>query len=166
MPGEAPAFGYAPPPTSGGPQYPPPPGGTYPPPGQYPPVGGPGPGVPPPGYATNDEKTWALIAHFGGALGVFVGGGILGWVAPLVAMMSKGNESPTVRAHAVGALNHQITWAIAVVIGWVLTTVTCGILFFVPLLAMLVPIIFGIIGGVKANEGVLYRYPATVTIVK
>src|SRR5262252_1669161 len=86
MPGEAPAPGYAPPPTSGGPQYAaPPPGGAYPPPGAYPPVGGTGPGVPPPGYATADEKNWALIAHFGGAAGVLIGGGILGWVAPLIA---------------------------------------------------------------------------------
>jgi len=97
---------------------------------------------------------------------VFVGGGVLGWVAPLIAMMSKGNESPTVRAHAVAALNHQITWAIAVVIGWVLATVTCGLLFFVPLLAMIVPIIFGIIGGIKANEGALYRYPMTINMIK
>jgi uncharacterized Tic20 family protein len=129
-------------------------------------VGGPGPGVPPAGYATADEKNWALISHFGGAAGVLIGGGILGWVAPLIAYMTKGNESPTVRAHAVGALNHQITWAIAGVVGWVLAVITCGLLFFVPLLIWLVPIIFGIIAGIKANEGVLYKYPMTISMIK
>src|SRR5438477_9051853 len=67
VPGEAPAPGYIPPPTQG---YNPPPPGGYPPPG-----GGyaPGPaGPPPPGYASSEDKTWALVAHFGGAAGMLV----------------------------------------------------------------------------------------------
>ncbi len=127
------------------------------------PAGG---GYGPASYANNDEKTWALVAHFGGAAGVIVGGGLLGWVAPLIAMMTRGQQSPTVRAHAVAALNFQITWTIASVLAWVVTVITCGILFFVPMLVWLVPLIFGIIGGIKANEGVLYRYPMTYNFIK
>ncbi|TDC61470.1 DUF4870 domain-containing protein [Micromonospora sp. KC207] len=107
-----------------------------------------------------------MIAHFGGPLGVVVGGSLLGWVAPLIALSVKGQQSPTVRAHAAASLNFQLTWAIALVISFVLAVVTCGLLFFVPLLVALVPIIFGIIGGVKANEGTLYRYPMTYAFVK
>lgn len=194
MPGEASSPGHAPPPSAAEPEAPsapppgaPPPAEGYPPPGgPYPPAGGyqaPG-GYPPPsggyppaggyyaggpapsGYATNDDKTWILVAHFGGPVGVVVGGGLLGWVAPLIAMMSKGPQSPAVRAHSVTALNFQITWAIAVALCWVLATITCGILFFVPLLVWLVPVIFGIIAGVKANEGQLYRYPMSYSFVK
>lgn len=169
-PGEAPYGGYNPPPAA--PQYEtpstaPPPGGGYPPAGGYPPPGGYyGAGGVPIGFANNDEKTWALIAHFGGPVGVAVGGGVLGWVAPFIVMMAKGPQSPIVRAHSVAALNFQITWAIAVTAGWLLALVTCGILSFVPLLAGLVPVIFGIIGGVKANEGQLYRYPLTYNFVR
>ncbi|MFE2617897.1 DUF4870 domain-containing protein, partial [Micromonospora chalcea] len=47
-----------------------------------------------------------------------------------------------------------------------LTFVTCGILFFIPMLVWLVPLIFGIIGGIKANEGVLYRYPMSYSFSK
>ncbi len=44
---------------------------------------------PPPGYANSDEKTWALVAHFGGAAGnLFCG--FLGFVAPLIALLAKG----------------------------------------------------------------------------
>ena len=50
--------------------------------------------------------------------------------------------------------------------GWVLAVITCGLLFFVPLLIWLVPIIFGIIAGIKANEGVLYKYPMTISMIK
>jgi uncharacterized Tic20 family protein len=123
-------------------------------------------GAPPQGYPTTDDKTYALIAHWGGAAGVFVGGGFLGWVGPLIAYVAKGNVSPTVRAHAVSALNFHITWAIAYALSFVLAIVTCGFLFFVPMLVWLVPLIFGIIGGVKANNGEFYRYPMSIQMIK
>ncbi|SCG14749.1 hypothetical protein GA0070610_0964 [Micromonospora echinofusca] len=97
---------------------------------------------------------------------MIVGGGLLGWLAPLIALMARGQQSPTARAHAVAALNFQLTWTIVGVLSWVVTLITCGVLFFVPMLVWLVPLIFGIIGGVKANEGVLYRYPMTYSFTR
>jgi uncharacterized protein len=156
------AGGYVPPPSSGAGGYGPPPGsgaGGYGPP--------PGYGAPPPGYgaygapagfATSDEKTWALIAHFGGIL--------IGFIAPLIALLAKGNESPAVRAHAVEALNFQITWGIATVIASILAVCTVGILFFLPMITWIVVVVFSILAGMKANEGQLYRYPMTWRIVK
>ncbi|WP_434741319.1 DUF4870 domain-containing protein [Micromonospora sp. SH-82] len=186
--------GYPPPGGFGSPEQPdsgggypppgPPPGGYPPPGGSYPPGGGYDPGTPggygagpagygppPPGYGppsglSNDDKTWSLIAHFGGAAGVVVGGGLLGWVAPLVAMMVRGPQSATARAHAVAALNFQLTWVIALAVSIVLAIITCGLLGFLPFVVGLVPLVFGIIGGLKANEGQLYRYPMTFTFVK
>jgi len=147
------AAGYGPPPGSGAAGYGPPPGpgpGGYGPPPQY--------GAGPVGYANNDEKTWALIAHFGGI--------VVGFIAPLVALLAKGNESPTVRAHAVEALNFQITWGIATIVASIVAGCTLGLLFFLPMITWAVVIIFSIIAGLKANEGVLYRYPMTWRIVK
>ena len=145
------------------------PGGYPPPGGGYPPYGG-QPGYPtappPPGYPSNDDKTWALIAHFGGAGGALIGSGGLGWLAPLIAMVSKGPQSPVVRAHAVAALNFQITWTIATIVAVVVTVITCGVLFFLPIITVLISIIFGVIGGVKATEGVLYQYPMSYAFVK
>jgi uncharacterized protein len=118
--------------------------------------------VAPAGYANSDEKTWALIAHFGGI--------VVGFIAPLVVMLAKGNESPTVRAHAVEALNFQITWGVIAIVGWILgfcgSFIIIGAIFFiVPFAAWLVIIIFSILAGMKANEGVLYRYPMTYRII-
>jgi Uncharacterized protein conserved in bacteria len=119
---------------------------------------------PPPGYASSEEKTWALVAHFGGAAGMFLFGAVFGWVAPLIAMLAKGNQSATVRAHAVNALNFQITWSIVAAVGWVLACIVIG---FIPvLLAYAMGIIFGIIAGLKANEGQIYSYPASLKLVK
>ncbi|MEV6491349.1 DUF4870 domain-containing protein [Actinoplanes sp. NPDC051633] len=161
------AGGYGPPPSSGAGGYGPPPSsgaGGYgaPPPGygaQQPGYGAYGaPGGAPVGYATNDEKTWALISHFGGIL--------VGFIAPLIGLLVKGNESPTVRAHAVEALNFQITWGIATIVASVIGACTLGILFFLPIITWIVVIVFSIIGGMKANEGQLYHYPATFRMVK
>ena len=116
------------------------------------------------GYANNDEKTWALVAHFGGAAGAFIGGGTLGWVGPLVSLLAKGNQSPTVRAHAIAALNFQLLWSIITVICWILVCALIG--FILAPVAMIIAIVFGIIGGVKANDGQLYTYPMSVSIIK
>ncbi len=154
----APPSAPAPPPSAPPSAPPPPPGGGY---SAGPPISG---NVAPVGFANNDEKTWALIAHFGGAAVAFLSGGWLGWLAPLVAMLVKGNESPTVRAHAVAALNFQILWAGVSVISYILFCVIIG--FLTLPIAILMAVIFGIIGGVKANEGQLYRYPASISIIK
>jgi uncharacterized protein len=170
-PGEASGPGYAPPPPAGQPYSPPPPPTGYgaPPGGAYP--GAAGPGYPPPGYASNEDKTWALIAHFGGAAGMLISGGVLGWLAPLIAMLARGQQSPTVRQHAVAALNFQLLWSIIAVIGYVLGV--CGLIvivgavfFIVPFAATVIGIVFGIIAGIRANEGQLYRYPMSMTMVK
>ena len=121
-------------------------------------MGAPTPGTPVPGYANSDEKTWALIAHFGGI--------IVGFIAPLVALLVKGNESPTVRAHAIESLNFQITWNAALIATQIISICTGGFLFFLPLACWAVIVIFCVIAGLKANEGQLYTYPIAVRLVK
>ncbi len=155
--------GYGTPPTSG-------PGYGAPPPGSY---GGPPPGGAQYGYGqqpgygaapTQDDKTWILIAHFGGALGALVGAGLSGWIVPLIAMLAKGNQSPVVRAEAVKALNFQITWAIVALIGWATACIAIGVVI-IPI-ASIIGIVFGIIAGIKANNNEPYNYPMTVNLIK
>jgi uncharacterized Tic20 family protein len=161
------AGGYAPPPGSGAGGYPPPPPGGTPYGNPYGAPGGygqqPG-GYPPAGYGTGDDKTWILVAHFGGAAGAFLGGGCSGWIAPLISLVARGNQSPVVRAEAVKALNFQILWSIIAVVGWILSCIIVGI--FVGLAAWAIATIFGIIAGVKANNNEPYNYPMTVSMVK
>jgi uncharacterized Tic20 family protein len=104
-----------------------------------------------------------MVAHFGGAVGAFISFGPLGFVGPLIAYLAKGQQSPAVRAHAVAALNFQILWsAIAFVVLWF-----SWCLLFVPsLVVFAIQIIFGIMAGVKANEGQLYKYPMSLSVIK
>jgi uncharacterized Tic20 family protein len=150
-----------PPPPPGG--YAPPPGGYAPPPGGY--VPPPDYGQRQPGYSSpQDDRTWILITHFGGAAGAFIGGGCSGWIVPLIAMLARGNQSPVVRAEAVKALNFQLLWSIIALIGW--STSCIGIGLIIGPIAMLIGIVFGVIAGVKASNNEPYNYPMTVQIIK
>lgn len=126
----------------------------------YPPPGG-----APLGYTNSDEKTWALIAHFGGA--------VFGFLAPLVVFLVKGPQSATVRAHAVAALNFQIVcsatlFALAILRACAGLVLPDFLLLLFSLLSFAVwvfAVVFAVIGGLRANEGQVYRYPLPVTLV-
>lgn len=178
--------GYGTPPPAGQYQQPgyqaPPPGYQAPPPGYQPPPGGfppPGPVAPPPGYASSEEKTWALVATFGAAIGSLISGGVLSVVGPLIAWLTKGKESPTVKAHALPAVNFFLPIS-AISLLLFIFRVCNGIIFDYGVIYSLVSlvlwlaqlamwaagIIFGVLAGVKANEGKLYKYPFSANIIK
>jgi uncharacterized Tic20 family protein len=101
----------------------------------------------------------------------FVSGGWLGWVAPLVALLAKGNQSPAVRQQSAGALNFQLLWAIVAlaitVISGCLSFILIGLFGFALLVVpWLMGTIFGIVAGVKAANGEPYRYPGAPNWIK
>lgn len=99
----------------------------------------------------------AMLAHLLGA--------VLGFLGPLIIWLMKKDESAFVNDQGKEALNFHLTLLIAYVVTAVAATVTCGILFFLPLAPWLFQIIFGIIGAVEANKGNAYRYPATIRMI-
>jgi uncharacterized Tic20 family protein len=145
-------------------QPPPPPGG-YP-----PPYGAPQYGPPPHGYGygygpgSAEDRTWILVAHFGGAAGALLGGALMGWIAPLVAMMARGNVSPVVRAEAVKALNFHLLWGIVALVGVVLSCVVIGV--FIIIAAGLIATVIGVVAGVKAANGEPFDYPLTGRFIR
>jgi uncharacterized protein len=158
-----PSFGSTPPPPPpyGAPQ---PPGYGTPPPGYAPPPSDPQYGfTPQPGYApSQDDRTWTLVAHFGGAAGSVVTLGTGAWIVPLIAMLAKGPQSPVVRAEAVKALNFQLLWSVVAFVGWV---TVCLSWLIVPI-AMIISIVFGVIAGVRATNNQPYNYPLTYSLIK
>jgi uncharacterized Tic20 family protein len=81
------------------------------------------------------------------------------------------SDSPTARAHAVAALNFQLLWSIISVVGSIVafcgTFIIIGALFWVvPVAAAIIGIVFGVIAGIRANEGELYRYPMSATFIR
>ncbi len=106
--------------------------------------------------ATDDEKTWALIAHLGSVF--------LGFLAPLIALLAKGNESKWVRAHAIEALNFQIMMFIIYSVSGVLSVVVIGLCVLFP--ALIAATILSILAGVQGFQGRAYRYPFSLRLIK
>ena len=105
---------------------------------------------------TQDEKTVAMIAHLSGI--------ISGFLIPLIVLLTKGKESPWVRAQTIEALNFHLTIFIGYMASLVLMMVFVGICTFFALVA--VNVVFAIIAAVRAYNGESYRYPVTIRFLK
>ena len=107
------------------------------------------------------ERQWAMFAHLAAFFGFIIPfGSILG---PLVIWLIKKDTMPFVNDQGKEALNFNITVAIAALASWVLVFILIGFLLLPAVL--IVWIVFVIIGTIKANEGVAYRYPLTLRLV-
>lgn len=112
------------------------------------------------GVLSAEDRNWGVAAHASAVVGAWIA---LGLIGPLVVLVAKGGESPFVRAHAVEALNFNISVLIYAAVGWVLTFVLIG---FPLLLAIgLLWLVCTVLGIVKASKGELYRYPLTIRLV-
>ena len=117
---------------------------------------------------TQDDKTMAMIAHITAIVSI---GPLIIW------LMNKDNpEKSFVTTNAKEALNFVITiWFVMIGLSVLMT-----IFGFIPVLGWLVAIclwlvmmaagvtalVFVIMAGMKANEGVDYRYPFAIRLIK
>jgi uncharacterized Tic20 family protein len=117
---------------------------------------------------SNDERTWAMIGHLSAFSAFITGIGCI--IGPLVVWLIKRDTLPFAADQAKEALNFNITLAIAFVALVLFTIVTLGIgvLLAWPIGAVLFVgwIVLTIIAAIKSNEGVAYRYPFTLRLVK
>lgn len=127
------------------------------------------PPPPAPLPARSGDHTMAVLCHASSLLGFFVPviGHVLG---PLIIWLVKKDESAEVNEHGKESLNFQISMFIyASVLGvvtFILMFVLIGFLL-LPLFAVLfiADVVLVIIASMKANEGVLYRYPFTIRLI-
>lgn len=90
--------------------------------------------------------------------------GWLCFLGPLVIWLVKKDTMPFAADQAKEALNFNITVMIAAAISWILMFVLIGILLLVVLAVAW--LVFTVIAAIKANEGVVYRYPFTLRLIK
>ncbi|MBL8299844.1 MAG: DUF4870 domain-containing protein [Rhodanobacteraceae bacterium] len=131
----------------------------------------PPPNAPPPGAGPNqEERQWALFAHLSSLLGALLTGGIGVFIGPLVIWLIKKETMPFVDDQGKEALNFNITFAILGVALLILTVITLGLgaLLTVPvgLAAAVAWLVLTVIASIKASEGVSYRYPLTLRLIK
>lgn len=113
--------------------------------------------------AQNKEvRQWAMLCHFAAFLGlVFPFGSVLG---PLILWQVKKDMDPLIDDQGKEALNFQLTVVIVWLVCFVLGFVVIGFLLMVVL--VIAALVLTIIGGVKANKGIAYRYPCTWRLIK
>jgi uncharacterized Tic20 family protein len=125
----------------------------------------PGPPAPQPGWGpvavpSQEERNWALAAHVGTFVAAWLA---MGFLAPLIIMLTKGNDSAFVRRHAVESLNFQISLLIYLVISFVLAFVLIGFLLMAVVGVFALVVI--ILATIKAANGEDYRYPLCIRMV-
>ena len=106
--------------------------------------------------ATSD-KALAILSHLSAILGV-------GFLLPFVVWLIKKSEPDMVAAHAAEALNFHLSLLLYAI----LLIPLCIILIGIPLLILMgiASVILAIVAAVRASDGVLYRYPLTIRLVK
>jgi uncharacterized Tic20 family protein len=110
----------------------------------------------PGGEVSKDAKTFAMLCHL---LGIFTG-----FLGPLIIWLVKKNDDKFIDDQGKEALNFQITFIIAWIVG-VISIFLCIGFILLPIIWVL-DLIFCIMGAVKANNGELYRYPINLRLIK
>ena len=120
--------------------------------------------VPPLGPYSRDERLWATFCHLAAFIGYVVPIPVANVVGPLIVWLIKREEYPLVADQGKEALNFQITILILVAACIPLCFLCIGI----PLIigVALLNLIFVIVAAIKANEGVKYRYPFALRLIK
>jgi uncharacterized Tic20 family protein len=124
---------------------------------------------PPAGVASAEERQWGLFGHLAALTGLFTGG-IGNIVGPLVIWLIKKDTMPFAADQAREALNFNITLLLVGVVLFLITLVTFGLgaVLTMPLglLIGIAWLVLTIVGAMKANDGVAYRYPFALRLVK
>jgi uncharacterized Tic20 family protein len=120
-----------------------------------------------------EERQWAMFAHLSALLGGLLTSAVGGWgffLGPLVIWLMKKDTMPFVADQAREALNFNITVSVVMFVLMVLGFLTLGIGFLLlgPLMLLIgvAALVFIVIAAIKANDGIAYRYPMTVRLVK
>lgn len=129
---------------------------------------------PPPGSPSvepsADERQWAMFAHLSALLGGIVTTGWGAFIGPLVIWLVKKDTMPFVDDQAKEALNFNISVGIIFLALLLMSIVTLGIGLIIAIPAWIIIgigwLVITIIAGIKANEGVAYRYPLTMRLIK
>lgn len=109
-------------------------------------------------YADAEARKWGMFLHLSQFAGYLVP--LAGFVVPIVIWQMKKDQMPSLDEHGRMVTNWMLSALIYAVISVILIFVLVGI----PMLWALgvLTIVFPIIGGIKAGDGVVWKYPMTI----
>ncbi len=109
-----------------------------------------------------EARTWAMVCHLS-AFGAFVLPFFGNIIIPAVIWLLKKDTHPFVDDQGKEALNFQITLTMMILASAMLCIVLIGFLL-LPIVGIY-GVIMTIVGAVRANDGVTYRYPFTLRVL-
>ena len=109
-----------------------------------------------------DFRTWAMVLHLSLLAGYTVVP-LVGLIAPIVIWQIKKNELPEMDVHGKIVVNWIISSLIYSAIGFVLMFILIGVPILIALYVL--GIVFPIIGAIKANSGIAWKYPLTINFI-
>ncbi|GAB3386389.1 DUF4870 domain-containing protein [Lysobacter fragariae] len=120
------------------------------------------------------DRQWAMFAHLSALVGGILTSGWAGsigcFIGPLIIWMVKKDTSSFVDDQGKEALNFNITVGLVFFGLLLLSIFTLGLGLIIAIPAWIVIgiawLVLTIIAGIKANEGVAYRYPFTLRLIK
>ncbi len=112
---------------------------------------------------TENERTWGMLAHLAALAGVVVPmlGGVLG---PLAVWLARRDQSAFVDSQAKEALNFNISVFLASIVCLTLMLVFIGVILGAAL--FIAWLVMTLTAAIRASEGVAYRYPLSLRLVK
>ena len=110
----------------------------------------------------NEVRQWTMMMHMGLLVGFLVP--IVGALAPAVMWFLRRRGSERVAQHGVMLVNAAISYHGYMAVAFLLSLYVFGMLPFIVLVASIVT--FPVIGAVKANDGILWRYPLVRDIMR
>ncbi len=117
--------------------------------------------------ADADARQWAMFAHLSALLAAFLA---LAFLGPLIVWLVKKDAHPFIADQAREALNFNLSMLLYGVIGFAITFVLAFFVVGFLLVPLLIAggvawLVLVVVAGVKANEGVAFRYPLTIRFV-
>ena len=108
-----------------------------------------------------EARQWAMFLHLSLLGGFLIPG--LGFIAPIIIWQIKKDELPTIDSHGKIAVN----WLISSLIYGTVCVLLSFVLIGIPLLLILgvLSVVFPIMGGIKANNGKLWKYPLSISFL-
>lgn len=108
------------------------------------------------------ERNWAMFIHFAQLLNMLFP--FAGLIAVIILWQIKKEESAYVDHHGKIVLNWMLSYFIYGLIAFFLVYVGIGIVLL--FLLKIAIFILAIVGAVKANDGLLWTYPLSITFFK
>lgn len=111
-----------------------------------------------------DAKQSAMYCHMSALLGIPLGG--LTFLGPLILWMKLRQTSPFVDAHGKEALNFQLNILVPYLVTIPIAIVTSGYGILLTFAVLIYGGVMAILAGMKAGEGQMYQYPATIRVIR